>query len=658
MKKLFFIALALIAFAACNKDDVGNIRPEEHQSVKGNAFITVAFNSNTNSTRAGDDHKTEDDNQHHNAGTEAENAVAEALVIIAKCTDGAAVNTGDSYADLTVPTTDGTTNGVAAIIEVDGFTKGENGSYKLNIPYRMDYLGSYKVLVVLNPVDGLKDAIAGKNHKEAYEIVCKYHGNARTGEYSDGNFMMANKEQVVVVATENNNVSTSPVMANVAVERVISKVTFRYADPVSTYPSTLATIPNVYPVKTVVAGTVTAETDNFWYITDKNVDQLNYVYNYAINLNKATTENGTYWVKIKDDYDETFLPGGQLDYQWVDAIFKAEVGENQYTGIYADPKEGNKTVTDYLLTEDYGTAHERVTPEFVQSLTFVGTSNDNSTEETYYVHLTDYALVNLSKTVYAVRHINNQNGTRQFGILGSGEYLEDPQTASKNAAENSYASYFNQDIKKVQDAVNGATYPNLPDMFNALPAEMEDGAVPGVDTPHGNSIGAHLQYVYENAVTAQKQVAGLVTGIVFAGKIYDNYGVEVPVMYKYNQHFYRTLRALLKANPSLKDNGLTENSTDEVADKILGLDVYKNGRCYYYSAEIKHFEDNDNTAAGVMEYAIMRNNIYSLKVASIDDLGDARLDLTPSQSIVDVRAYVGVEVSILPWIVRFNDIEL
>ena len=59
-----------------------------------------------------------------------------------------------------------------------------------------------------------------------------------------------------------------------------------------------------------------------------------------------------------------------------------------------------------------------------------------------------------------------------------------------------------------------------------------------------------------------------------------------------------------------------------------------------------------------MEYAIMRNNIYSLAVKTVTEIGDAQLELTPSTPIEDIRAYVDLEVTILPWIVRFNDLAL
>lgn len=650
MKKLLFYAFAIFAFVACNEAEEITPTAPQAPAVKGDAFITVAFSSSNNSGgRAGDSHETVDDNGHHNAGTTAENKVDEALVIIAKC---------DELGNLTTPTTDGTTNGIVAFLPVSSFAQKTTGAYSLNIPYRMDYLGAYKVLVVINPVDGLKTAVSGKDHKAAYETVCNYVGQARTGAAFDGNFMMANKSECVVTATNANNTSEKPAMANVSVERVISKVTFRYAEPDASFPETLKDKPNVYKVKTNVAGVITAVTDNFWYIVDKTVDELDYVYQYATNLNKAVDKTGNeYWVMIKSGF--TVHPGGQLDPASVEAIWP-NTTSGKYMGIYSS--DGGVTTTqveDDLLSVDYKTAVANATAELVQSLTFVHDAGAEASTDTYYVELTDYALTNLSKEVYAVRHIND----RQFGILADGEYLKDPQTEAKNSADvANYPSFFNQDITSVQTAIHNATYngAGLPEAFRTLPSEIEDDAVTGVDTPHGeyNSIGAHLQYVYENAVNAEKQVRGLVTGVIFSGKIYDQTGAPVPVMYKYNQQFFRTLRALLNSygsDPKLAQ--LTENSTNQQA-MDAGVDVYVDGRCFYYSAQIKHFEDNLNNQLGVMEYAIMRNNIYSLKVASIADLGDARLNLSPSQSVVDVRAYISLEVSILPWIVRFNDLDL
>ena len=60
---------------------------------------------------------------------------------------------------------------------------------------------------------------------------------------------------------------------------------------------------------------------------------------------------------------------------------------------------------------------------------------------------------------------------------------------------------------------------------------------------------------------------------------------------------------------------------------------------------------------GNMEYAIMRNNIYSLAVTSINEIGKPIVDPTPDTPNESTKAALNVEAKILPWIVRYNDIE-
>ena len=59
-----------------------------------------------------------------------------------------------------------------------------------------------------------------------------------------------------------------------------------------------------------------------------------------------------------------------------------------------------------------------------------------------------------------------------------------------------------------------------------------------------------------------------------------------------------------------------------------------------------------------MEFAIMRNNIYSLAVTDINIIGDPWVDPVPN--IPDEhpkRNAVVVEAKIMPWIVRYHDID-
>ena len=58
-----------------------------------------------------------------------------------------------------------------------------------------------------------------------------------------------------------------------------------------------------------------------------------------------------------------------------------------------------------------------------------------------------------------------------------------------------------------------------------------------------------------------------------------------------------------------------------------------------------------------MEFAIMRNNIYSLAITNISKIGDPIVDPTPGTPNETKEAALKVQVEIQPWIVRYNDIE-
>ena len=697
IKSLLIGMLACTALVGCTDEGLENGTGQQQQeaATRGDAYISFSFTGNTDSSRAtvGDGDGSPDDSGHKNAGTTAENKVEEILLIIAKSTDNEEVDaqniTRNSYANLTAVPTDGTKNGVVATLKVNDIDikKNESGTYSLVTPYRMDYLGAYKVLVVANPVDQLKKDVAGQNHVDAYKTVCDFVGQARTGENADGNFMMSNKNQEVIVANENHNTPAAAVKATVEVERVISKITYRWKPADSSYPSALKAKPNVHPV-TVNVTSAAAKTGKYWYkeAAEDGKGNSYYKYWYDENFNQAKAGETTYWVLLKKTAPEgeteykPFDDGGKLKTNYVVAIFNNTTEQLEYTGytgVTTDDTNGTteEKKTAPLFTEDLAVAKANVNATLVQSLVFEQEIK-LADPQTYYVELTDYALVNLSKTVYAVRHIkSNAGNVRQFGVLNDDEYLQDPLTSAKDlwtVGSEITSTWFSQGYKSIVEGIDKAYYnattengkASLPTEFNPLPSALEADAVTNItNTQHTgdnySSIGAHLKYVRENAVKADNQVVGLVTGIVFAGKIYDQAGNPVPVMYKdKNGKFHRTLKALLedKANAG-QYTTLTPNSTDDEAIKA-DVDVYKDGRCYYYSAQIKHFAGNDNYSAEPMEYAIMRNNIYSLAVTKISDMGDASLTLKPEDPVIDIRAYITLDVAIEPWIVRFNDLEL
>lgn len=90
---------------------------------------------------------------------------------------------------------------------------------------------------------------------------------------------------------------------------------------------------------------------------------------------------------------------------------------------------------------------------------------------------------------------------------------------------------------------------------------------------------------------------------------------------------------------SKDENGkvvLDQNSkVTRIALQPYGTRTYEDATCYY-TWWVRHSNDNDDTKKGIMEYAIVRNNIYKLTVNSIYSLGDP----VPGDEELNVKVYV------------------
>ena len=86
--------------------------------------------------------------------------------------------------------------------------------------------------------------------------------------------------------------------------------------------------------------------------------------------------------------------------------------------------------------------------------------------------------------------------------------------------------------------------------------------------------------------------------------------------------------------PQINQNGVETRAKLYASSKEL-LRTYYNGQCYYIWW-LRHSNDGDDETNGVMEYAVVRNNIYKVSVNSIYSLGG---DI-PDNEQLDARVYV------------------
>lgn len=92
---------------------------------------------------------------------------------------------------------------------------------------------------------------------------------------------------------------------------------------------------------------------------------------------------------------------------------------------------------------------------------------------------------------------------------------------------------------------------------------------------------------------------------------------------------------------SLNNNAysVTLDQNDDISTREAlqpyGTRTYEDATCYY-TWWVRHSNDNDDTKKGIMEYAIVRNNIYKLTVESVYSLGDP----VPGDKGLRVKVYV------------------
>ena len=263
-------------------------------------------------------------------------------------------------------------------------------------------------------------------------------------------------------------------------------------------------------------------------------------------------------------------------------------------------------------------------------------------------------IVNLPKYFYSFRHVSVQtsltppvwNVNDNFGdIKDVNGFVIDP--------------YF---FKKPIDAT---AFKNADKYYEYFYGDYDAKTVPWASLKSVTAAGPQYltTYCLENAMLAPAQKNGYSTGVVFSAIFEPNDNVyrkgtgdnlvkitdpsSYPeVLYYYNHNFYNSSDALAIAI----HEAVTPASMEEHQVKIFEKKEDGNYRCYY-TYWIRHLDNNRPTEMGVMEFAIVRNNLYRLLVTNVSGLGDDTL--VPDTDIPDEgETYLKVVLNVKPWIVR------
>ena len=100
-------------------------------------------------------------------------------------------------------------------------------------------------------------------------------------------------------------------------------------------------------------------------------------------------------------------------------------------------------------------------------------------------------------------------------------------------------------------------------------------------------------------------------------------------------------------DPLINQGGVTDTRARLYASSNGMLRTYYKGLCYYVWW-LRHSNDNSDMTNGLMEYAVVRNNIYKVKVETVASIGGDVPDDTEIKAHVYVKDWVLLEEETLP----------
>ena len=272
------------------------------------------------------------------------------------------------------------------------------------------------------------------------------------------------------------------------------------------------------------------------------------------------------------------------------------------------------------------------------------------------ITMTDYSVVNLRNTGYLFRHAYDPATPATYygnifngGVANPYLYVLDPQTLDKTI--------------DINDEIDAAGYAGWYRNHVTSPINWT-GWIANTTVGTFDMLG----YCLENTAIKESQRNGYSTGVIFRGNIVptvvfedDGTGLDVTDvltytpgddLYYHGGRFYETLNAMA-IDPSNTFNlaFLTGLAPDDYVD--FGIFKYTGGNCYY-TYWIKH--NPSTTDMDVMEFAVVRNNVYNMQINSISRPGSSSVVINPNDPNETDDLFMQVELVVRPWIVRTNDI--
>ncbi len=316
------------------------------------------------------------------------------------------------------------------------------------------------------------------------------------------------------------------------------------------------------------------------------------------------------------------------------------------------------------------------------------------------IKLEGYKLMNVSKSFYHLRRVTKANATGTAaseastditygGLETSTNYVVDYDWTQKKDwlasldADDEFdkrAGLFFTPLNPLENTVESVKYTLLANL------NIED------DENYKGKDYHIMGYCTENTIPSiAGQLSGISTAMVFKAKVSGSLmeqAEDMAALYEYNGIVYNKWGDFKKAwneqHEEAGDKIDDEQNEEPTRDALKAFKKKINGQVkripisgetgskhgyVYYIYRNRHNDNNASAVMGTMEFAVVRNNIYKLTVSKVAKLGytndptepttdpEPEVDPpTPDLPDEDSKAYMDVEVEILNWTVRENEI--
>ncbi len=581
----YILLLSLALLTGCVSDDLStDVLMDAKGKALGNSYITLTiYPSSRTSTRADGNNPTGGElGDGTEKGQDYENTVTSATLFLYQTTTGAGVNDTDG-------------NTPVFLVEFDNMTPTTDDR-----PY--DYIavsepqqteiedGTYRVLAIANP----KDLTWARESTNLTLGDVRNHIETMAWTETDGNYssflMTSENDEKGSTIVLKGNPQDDPATTFVEVERTAVRVDYRTKDG------------NSYPIEEDgdnIKGTIT--------ITGATL------------VNNLTA--GSYLLKRTNDglgsTTVTYL-GGETETNGV--------ATNYVIDPWTDLKDGTTTSitidgeSDKAISDLYGVYYpgeateEEQNPSFWENLMTKGEEvTDEETEETWL--RIGYTLEN---TTYAPYTSKKYSTAIVFGATftpADGTVVNSFFTDLEFTPGTSTLFKWNNTLYASTQDMMAAAYPNV------FTTENMFGETTYTSITDMEKLAAFVATLRDDDPTGYKAYLESFTSFpTDKSSLYWNNYMEESIHYG----VYETSGVVIDTDTRALLYAATNGA----------VSTYENSQCYY-TWWIRHSNDDSDETNGVMEYSIVRNNIYKVEVESVQALGG---DI-PSEGL-RIRVYV------------------